>query len=204
MIHKFLIWSALILAGLVMNAQDADSLDVRPPVVVQTPDTSISIRNQHIELFVEKSTLDPKKSALLSAVLPGMGQVYNKQYWKLPIIYGGAVIIGHYIRYQDRLYRSFKSAYLAEVDLAGNTTNPYPSASLELLERNADQLRRDRDYLMIIGGLFYLLQIVDAHVSAHLHEFQINPDLSMNVQPAIQPTGLSSRSVGLSLSLKFK
>lgn len=200
MIQKFLIWGTLLLLGFIAASQDTDSLRTQPA----DSSVSISLQDRHIELFVEKSTLNPKRAALLSAVLPGMGQVYNKQYWKVPIIYGGALVIGHYIRYQDRLYKSFKSAYLAGVDADGSTESPYGSVSQAILERNADQLRRDRDYLMIIGGLFYLLQIVDAHVSAHLHEFQINPDLSMDLQPAIQPTGLNSRSVGLSLSLKFK
>lgn len=169
-----------------------------------TTKTSLVFQNNRPELFTEISDLNPKKAAFLSAVLPGMGQVYNKQYWKLPFIYGGAVIIGHYVRYQDRLYRNFRSAWIAQNDADPNTVSPYTNVSSDILERSADQLRRDRDYLMIIGGLFYLLQIADAHISAHLHEFTINEDLSMNIGPSIQPSALISRSVGVSVSLNFK
>ncbi|NNE54457.1 MAG: hypothetical protein HKN32_00455 [Flavobacteriales bacterium] len=173
-------------------------------VGTDTTETSVVVQNNKVELFTEMSTLNPKKAAFLSAVLPGMGQVYNKQYWKLPFIYGGAVIIGHYVKYQDRLYRSFRSAWIAQNDADPNTVSPYGDVSSEILERSADQIRRDRDYLMIIGGLFYLLQIADAHISAHLHEFTINDDLSMNIGPSIQPSALISRSVGVSISLNFK
>ena len=185
-------------------AQERDTTLVQRDTTLVDRDTSIVISNDRIELFTELSDLNPKKAAFMSAVLPGLGQVYNRQYWKLPFVYGGAVIIGHYIRYQDRLLKSFRSAYLAEVDADPGTINPYTGLGATTLERNVQQLRRDRDYLMIIGGLFYLLQIADAHISAHLHEFQINEELSMNIGPSIQPSALISRSVGVSVSLNFK
>jgi len=201
MIKRLLPYLFLFFTGLAAICQEIalDSLETAPS------DTSVVIdaKEERAELFVELSTLDPKRAAMLSAVLPGLGQIYNKQYWKVPLIYGGALIIGHYIRYQDRLYTNFRSAYFAETDLDPNTKNPYP-VTRDVLLTNAEQLRRDRDYLMIIGGIFYLLQIVDAHVSAHLHEFQINDALSMDIQPKIQPSGVFSRSVGVSFSLRFK
>ena len=161
---------------------------------------------EHVELFVELSDRDPQRAALLSAMLPGLGQVYNKQYWKLPFIIGGAVAFGHYIKYQDRIYQSFRSAYLAQIDLDATTLNPYAGTGVTAdgLETIAQNARRDRDYLMILAGLAYVIQIVDAHVSAHLHEFQINPELSMNISPTIQPTSLNSHSFGLSLSFNLK
>jgi hypothetical protein len=202
MISRFLIYSSIFFLGLIGFSQELDSLQLDTVLIVNPQKKVLIDKDQHIELFTEMSTLDPKRSAMLSAVLPGLGQIYNKQYWKVPLIYGGALIIGHYIRYQDRLYTSFRSAYFAATDLDPTTENPYP-VSADLLLRNAEQLRRDRDYLMIIGGIFYLLQIVDAHVSAHLHEFQINDALSLDIQPAIQPSALISRSIGVSFSLRF-
>ena len=204
MISRLLCAFFLMSMGFIGLSQESDSLKVVTPKPPKPrKDSLIAIdKDQHIELFTEMSTLNPKRAAVLSAVLPGLGQVYNKQYWKVPLIYGGAIMIGHYIRYQDRLYNSFRSAYFAETDLDPGTVNPYPVSS-DVLLSNAEQLRRDRDYLMIIGGIFYLLQIVDAHVSAHLHEFQINDALSLDIQPAIQPSALISRSVGVSFSLRF-
>lgn len=191
-------------AVLVMLLNGTMVFGQEPETVLQAGDTAIVFSDSRPELFTELSDLNPKKAAFLSAVLPGMGQVYNRQYWKLPFVIGGGVAIGHYIRYQDRLYRSFRSAWLAENDIYSNTNSAFGTLSNETLERNAEKLRRDRDYLMIIGALFYLLQIADAHISAHLYEFQINQELSMNVSPAIQPTALISRSLGLSISLNFK
>ena len=181
-------------------------------ISLQAQDPERSINNavdsliydeDHIELFTEISTLNPKRAALLSAVLPGLGQAYNKQYWKVPFVIGGGVMLGHYIKYQDRLYNSFRSALIAETDVDPRTTNPFFGLTEETLQANVDKLRRDRDYLMIMTTFFYFLNIIDAHISAHLHEFQINEELSMDIQPAIQTTSLNSRSLGISFSLKF-
>lgn len=199
MILRTLVLLVLISCSLIGFTQKSDTTRI--------DDRSVLVSEDRVELFTELSDLDPQKAAFRSAVLPGLGQVYNRQYWKLPFVYGGAVIIGHYIKYQDRLYKSFRSAYLAKTDLDPTNdpvTGPFAVASTDIILRNADQLRRDRDYLMIIGGLFYLLQIADAHISAHLHEFQINEDLSLNIAPSIQPTALISRSVGFSISLNIK
>ena len=164
---------------------------------------SLIYDEEHIELFTEISTLDPKKAALFSAVLPGLGQVYNKQYWKVPFVIAGGVMLGHYIKYRDRLYNSLRSALIAETDADPRTNNPFPRLNEETLQANVDKLRRDRDYLMIMTTIFYFLNIIDAHVSAHLHEFQINEELSMDIQPAIQTTSLNSHSVGIGFSFKF-
>jgi hypothetical protein len=169
---------------------------------VKTKDPAGFIFDEGVEIFTAKSKLNPNRAAILSAVLPGAGQAYNKQYWKIPLIYGGFVALGHYTRYNDRLYKSFRSAYAAETDVDPNTVNPYP-VSGDVLNFNSQILRRDRDYLMIMTALFYLINIADAHISAHLHEFQINEALSMRVQPAIQPSTLFSRSVGVSISINF-
>ena len=196
MIRTILFCFANLLLGTYLFAQD-------PETTMGEVFDSLAYDEKHIEIFTEISTLDPKRSALLSAVLPGLGQVYNKQYWKVPVIIGGAVMLGHYIKYQNRLYHSFRSALIAESDADPRTTNPFTGLSAEILQVNVDQLRRDRDYLMIMTTFFYFLNIVDAHISAHLHEFQTNDELSMDIQPAIQQSALFSRSVGISFSLKF-
>ncbi len=141
---------------------------------------------------------------MLSAVLPGLGQIYNNQHWKVPLIYGGGIIIGHYINYNNKIYNEMRNALIAEVDGDALTINPYSQFSETALTRNRDYFRRNRDLLMLVAGAFYLLNIVDAHVSAHLHEFEVNDNLTMKVSPAILTTPIASRSVGLSLSLRFR
>jgi hypothetical protein len=157
------------------------------------------------ELFEEVSDLDPQRAALLSAILPGLGQAYNRQYWKVPIVISGFVVFGHFISYNNTLYHAFRNAVILETDGDDSTVNPYAGvvSTLEGLTRNRDNFRRNRDFMMILGTLFYALQIVDAHVSAHLNEFNVNDDLSLHIEPSIQSTPLFSQAVGASLVIRF-
>lgn len=154
--------------------------------------------------FQSVSTLDPNRAALLSAILPGLGQAYNGQYWKIPLVYAGGIIIGHYIDYNHRIYSEFQNALLADADDDPSTVNPYAEFGQTALIRNRDAFRRNRDYLMIIGVGYYLINIIEAHVSAHLHEFDVNDNLSMNISPAIQPTALFSQAIGIKISLNLR
>ena len=86
---------------------------------------SIFLNREDIETIETYSQLDPNKAAIFSAVLPGLGQAYNNQYWKIPIIYGGGLLIGHYINYNHRIYHEFRNALIAEVDGNSLTENPY-------------------------------------------------------------------------------
>lgn len=158
-----------------------------------------------IEQFESVSKLNPNKAALLSAVLPGLGQAYNNQFWKLPIIYGGALIFGHYINYNHKVYNELKNALVAQVDSDPNTINYYEDLfSATSLERNRDLFRRNRDFLILIAGTFYMLNIVDAHVSAHLKEFDINENLSMAIYPQIQSSPLNSPTVGIQMAVRIR
>jgi hypothetical protein len=182
------------------------ALSVKGQVVFTDSYDSTFIENMDVvDEFQSVSEQDPNKAAVLSAILPGLGQAYNKQFWKIPIIYGGTIIIGHYISYNHQLYHEFRSAVTAAVDNSAITVNYYDdSFSTETAIRNRDKFRRDRDFLMIMGGVFYLLNIVDAHVSAHLKEFDINDNLSLNIQPSIQTTPLFSQSFGFTIALNIK
>ena len=141
----------------------------------------------------------------MSAVLPGLGQAYNGQPWKIPIIYGGGLIFAHYINYNHRLYSEFQNALIAETDGNPETVNPYVDVfNKTSLIRNRDVSRRNRDYLIIITVGYYLLNVVDAHVSAHLQEFEINDNLSMDIAPSIQTSPLFSQAIGFSVSLNFR
>ena len=161
-------------------------------------DSTFIETEESIALFEEVSTLDPKRSALLSAIMPGLGQAYNKQYWKVPIIITGLTVFGHFINYNNNLYHAFRNAALS-------SENPFESvaSSEEILTRNRDNFRRNRDFLMILGTAFYLLNVVDAHVSAHLDEFNVNDDLSMGIKPSIQPFALNNQAIGASFVISF-
>lgn len=176
-----------------INAQDQ-------PILID--DSTFVKAEEDAELFQEVSELDPQRAALLSAVFPGMGQVYNKQYWKVPIVLAGVLTFGHFIDYNNKVYHGLRNAALLT---NRGQTNPYSSiiTTESALVRNRDVFRRNRDFLIILGSAFYILQIVDAHVSAHLDEFKVNDKLAFGIEPSIQSTPLFSQAVGVSFVLKF-
>ena len=155
------------------------------------------IENETLKSFIKTN---PKKASTLSAILPGLGQIYNKQYWKVPVIYGGYLVIGHYIKFNNGMYHEFRNALLLELDDIESTINPFPNFSKSSLERNMDFWRRNRDLLIIFTGVYYLLNIVDAHVFAHLSEFNINENLTMKIKPTVEKIQMTNT---LGLSLKF-
>ena len=131
-----------------------------------------------------------------------MGQIYNKQYWKVPVIYLGLVTFGHFINYNNELYHAFRNAAISQANGLGNPLADIAS-SQDILIRNRDNFRRNRDFLVILGTAFYLLNIIDAHVSAHLDEFNVNEDLAISLRPSVQSTAMNSSVPGASIILRF-
>lgn len=171
-------------------------------IVAETDTTIVNTSLAGIETFQSKSTLDPDKAALYAAVLPGLGQMYNKQYWKLPILYGGAILIGHFIKYNNDFYNAFRNAYIANQEGSLSDDDPFSRFSEQALQLNAERYKRNRDFMIIMGVVYYLVQIVDAHVSAHLIEFNINDDLAL--QPTYYPREkYFAQNVGMSLVFKL-
>lgn len=161
---------------------------------------TLTLDNLGIESFTTVSKVDPKKAAMLAAVFPGLGKIYNKQHWKLPIVYGGFILFGHYLKFNNDFFHSFRNAYIAETDNDPNTINPYPQFGESSLQRNAEQFRRNRDLVMISMAIFYLVNIVETHVSAHLREFEVNDDLAFKIQPsAYAASRYTVQNIGLSI-----
>lgn len=156
--------------------------------------------------FIKIDTVEdkPNMAALYSAVLPGLGQVYNNKPWKLPIIYGGFVFFGYILKYNHEAYVESKRALFAEED-GDPRTSPEPpldNVSLDILERRNDFYRRNRDFVIILTAAWYLLNVVDAHVDAHLNEFTITDDLSLNITPSVQRF-YTYNNYGVSITLNF-
>lgn len=142
---------------------------------------------------------NPRKALLYAAILPGLGQAYNKKYWKLPLVYGGFVSLGNAISYYEGLHKNYKKE-LFDI-LSGKNKNPlHPEQSLRTA---IDRARRERDFFIILMGGMYLLQMIDAHVDAHLKEFDLNPRLQVNIQPTSETSVLTGRLTGISLTIKF-
>ena len=148
---------------------------------------------------------DPNRAALYSAVLPGLGQIYNKQYWKLPIIYGGGAVFLYFIKRNDVRYNRYRNALIAETDNNPHNVNPFPQFDEQRLNSSVDFYRRNRDYMIIFACVFYGLNILDAYVDAHLNEFDVSDDLSMKISPTIEQYAYNTKpSFGFKLALKLK
>jgi Family of unknown function (DUF5683) len=146
----------------------------------------------------------PRKALLYSAVLPGMGQVYNKKYWKLPIVYGGFYLLTTVAFKYNDLYNETKTVLYAVVrDPHYVPTGNYLNYSEAQLRSVADFYRRQRDFFLILDGMWYLFQLVDAHVDAHLRDFDLNPQLKVSVSPNMQQSPFYGQVSGFSITLKF-
>lgn len=155
----------------------------------------------------------PTKAALLSAVLPGMGQIYNRKYWKLPIIYAGMSISAYFLVYNQTNYKKY---YEGLVNYS-NTRKPYSVQDLSLIKQwmfdqgrvdealnfYTDQFRRNRDWSFIFLAGTYVLNILDAAVDAYLFDYDISDNLSVRVEPAMTNTLASRNAFGLKLSFNL-
>lgn len=148
--------------------------------------------------------LNPTKAGLYSAVLPGLGQVYNKKYWKVPIVLG-AVGAGVGIAvWNDNQYRKYREYYIAKLNGTPNEfVDTHPWLDKVALGNAQDRAKRQRDYAIAITGLIYILNIVDAVVDAHLYESRHDPDLSFNPVMIQDQYGITPPKTGVSLSYRF-
>lgn len=166
---------------------------------------------------IKVNTHSPRKAALFSAVLPGLGQVYNKKYWKLPIIYGAGATAGYLVYYNYTIYDKLNTAYKYRKD-------NNPETSLEQFELNRiinkqqidlslfgdDEIltlrntyRRDLDLSVLFSAAIYGLNILDAVVDAHLYYFDVSEDLSVQMKPSAT-YALGILQPGLTLNLSFR
>lgn len=151
----------------------------------------------------------PKKAAIRSAILPGLGQIYNKKYWKLPIVYGALGISGGIFFYNLKNYKDTRFAYRVKYNMRVNRTDSalyvqirdnLKPLSEESLRFYRNQFRRDIDYSVLFMMLLWGLNVVDAAVDAHLKSFDVSPDLSLRIKPGYSEL---ARTNGLSIVLKF-
>lgn len=148
---------------------------------------------------------NPKLAVILSTVIPGAGQVYNKKYWKTPIIWAGIGACGYFIRSNHILYKDYKSALIQRADTSIKEPDKYLDIySTDQLLTLQDQYRQNRDIFIIVTSLVYVLNIVDALVDAHLFTFDVSDDLSINWQPFYQYGVNTSSNAGISLQMKFR
>ncbi|NMM50599.1 DUF5683 domain-containing protein [Marinigracilibium pacificum] len=187
-----------------IQAQDKDTLYTEP---VRVLSDSSKVRKKDLtkseRLSRRYETLpNPRKAGLLSAVVPGLGQIYNKRYWKAPLIYGLAAADIYFINWNNNQYQELLG-YLYDQQNTGSNEIGFSEDQLVNL---ADEYRRNRDLLIILGVVLYTLNIVDAHVDAHLIEFRVNKKYfnAVNIKPVNYQLATGDYQAGFALSLKLK
>ncbi|EJL74320.1 DUF5683 domain-containing protein [Chryseobacterium populi] len=153
---------------------------------------------------VKTLKLNPTKAGLYSAVLPGLGQYYNKKYWKIPIVWGAVGAGVGIAMWNDKQYKKYREYYIAKLNGTPNEfIDSRPWLDKVALGNVQDRAKRQRDYAIAITGLIYILNIVDAVVDAHLYESRHDPDLTFSPAVIQDEFGTAPPKTGLSLSYRF-
>ena len=172
----------------------------------QHKDTATRPKNRY---EAAQAAHDPKKAVLRSAILPGLGQIYNKKYWKVPIVYGALGVSGGIFIYNLNNYKDTRFAYRVKYNMRVNKTDSllYPSIKSNLkplpeesLRYYRDQFRHDIDYSALFFLLLWGLNVMDAAVDAHLKTFDVGPDLSLQWKAGYSEM---ARTNGISLQLNI-
>jgi hypothetical protein len=160
---------------------------------------------EHIDHKDLEELHSPKKATILSAVFPGAGQIYNKKYWKLPIIWGGIATSLYLSQVNRDLYQEFRTEYILELGYPDTQSKYHGQATIASLESTKNEYKKWMETSYIVAGVIYVLQILDANVDAQLMTFDVSDDLSFNVVPGAYPNLVKpSPTMGVTLSLNFK
>jgi hypothetical protein len=187
--QRFILFLILFFLGSAAMAQKATTLK-------QTVPDSV-LEKEH----------SPTKATIMSLCLPGLGQIYNKKYWKVPVIYAGFGVFTYLIIFNTDYYLTYKSAYIESFngDSTGNYSEIVKKYPKESIISVREYYRRNLEITIIFTTIWYLLNIVDAAVDAHLFTYDIKKDLSIRIEPALLPPAGQQRnySSGVRLCLKF-
>lgn len=171
----------------------SDSLSLKKKDSSSIPVKDSTVRNKHI----------PRKATLRSLILPGWGQAYNKEYWKIPIVYGALAIPGSLYFYNNKWYKKTKLAYELKINGDSSRFNEIDPKIRNLspgsLQSYRNQFRQNRDYSILYFIILWGVNVADATVFAHLKDFDVNDDLSLQIKPTFE-----ANKPGISLVFSFK
>jgi len=201
------------------NAQDApakeregferiDSLLAADTTLSSVPVANTDTINSDSVSIMKKKLVDkrhsPKKAIWMSAILPGLGQGYNKRWWKIPVIYAGFSGLGYGLYHFGTNYNGYRGAYRIAVDGDSTTNASYKGTSTAAeLKFYRDSNKRNLDIMAVITAFWYILNIVDAAVDAHLFHWDVDDKLALDIHPMIPQ--MSGRGVaGLNLQFSFR
>lgn len=208
----YVVIAIILIVPMLALAQQKDSLIVKDTTGKIVAGSTVKQEKKKKDT-TGKPAFNPRKASLYSAVCPGLGQIYNKKYWKVPIVYTAIGIPVYTFFYNKKWYNRLRYALsVAELDHASQEyadgINSVHSSLLPFVEASKtntllnyrNEFRKDMDYSILFTLLFWGLNVVDATVDAHLKGFNVNDNLSMKVKPAI----LSNQAIGVSLLFSFK
>ncbi len=187
--HKlFFIFIIFVFASNNLLAQDNAQLEVEG--------TRISI---------DTISHSPKKAGLLSLALPGLGQAYNKKYWKIPIIYAGFTGLTYLVISNHQDYIKYRDAYIARIEDTPGNEDILPRYTTENIRVLKNIHWKNRDLYIILTAGFYAFQVLDAIVDAHFYSFDMSDDLSLRISPSFEPTmgTYQTTASGIGVSLNF-
>ena len=211
-------------AAQTVDFSEKDSISVSENLFLTADTVKIDLPvNNAIQLMPEKFKPNSKKSTIYAAIFPGLGQIYNRKYWKLPLVYGSFIGCAYAINWNGSQYNGYRQAYKDLVDnnpetdswkdyRYGSYLREDPENWTEGMKRDfanslktvRDLHRRNRDLSYIVTVGVYAIWIVDAYVDAQLFDFDISPDISMRIEPVLfERTTNNSLSVGMQLCFAF-
>lgn len=209
----------LVLLSCSVYAQQVDTV-----VVMSDQDAVYAVGDTvaHQHVASEAWHPDPNRAVWLGAIVPGLGQIYNRSYWKLPIVYGGLMGCAYAITLNQNKYQEYKLAYCDILaDAPSLSADPLRSYNAilprgytiqsmggqdkytQFLSNNQNKYRRYRDISILATVVVYALSLIDAYVDAQLFDFDISPDLSLNVEPQIYQDMQCQRSAEVKLAITF-
>ncbi|MDG5491519.1 DUF5683 domain-containing protein [Psychroserpens sp. SPM9] len=186
----------LVFSCFSFSQEDKTPQDVKTDLIVVQD--SIKTKREPINV------LAPSKAAFYSAVLPGLGQAYNKKYWKIPLVYAAIGIPAYLYVKNDKDYDLYRDAYKRRLAgfPQGSDGDPFPNVSDDGLIRAQQQLRRNKELALLITIGMYALNIIDANVDAHLLQFNVDEDLSF--RPHVKYNQMENTTdLGITLNFKF-
>lgn len=169
----------------------------QPIILVDTPQKVVELKSNKKH--------SPKMAAIFSAIAPGGGQIYNKKYWKAPIVWAGLAGIGYLWVGENNRYQDAKASYLTLIDNDATNDIPYNgTANVSIVQNTKNNYRNQRDMYLLFGILFYGLNIVDATVDAHFMNFDVSDNLSLKLDLDLKSTPQQTTMPALTLNFQLK
>ena len=203
-------------AGVLLDDTLHNSLKEESGLMGDSSRVSRKRRGMEVSDRIRNFKPEPYKATWLAVVLPGAGQIYNRKYWKLPIVYGGFMGCLYAYNWNNQMYSDYRQAFLDIMDADPNTKSyqdflPLNSSIAgqeerfkEIFRKRKDVYRRQRDLSIFACVGVYLVSIVDAYVDAHLSSFDISEDINLSIHPEMINSSASTNNYyGLNCNISF-